>query len=236
MRHVEKYTLIFNPGKKREEENYCSPSAERKINMTNKQIKYLSTVPTGYITDALCRFKLERWMDFIYPITTNRKIIFGRAVTVRFGPKRGAKNFSENLYSIIGKCGKENVLVIGALGTKSWVLGENIVHMALYQGISGIVIDGCVRDFAEISQMDIPVFCKGASVRPFSLQLELIDYQEPLICGGARVNPGDIIAGDSDGIVVIPSDYVSEIAKQVRDIEELEKLQEKIIAEKGEIA
>jgi len=200
--------------------------------MTSEDVKYLGTVPTGFVTDALCRLGVGGWMDYIYPITTNRRKIFGHAVTVKFGPKRGTEKISENFYSIIAKCKKDDVLVVGALGTKSWVLGENTVHAALYQGISGIIIDGCVRDSAEISSMDIPVFCKGASVRPFSPELELVSYQEPIICGGAQVNPGDVVVGDPDGVVIIPLDYISEVIKQVKDIEGLEKEQEKIIAER----
>ncbi len=200
--------------------------------MIDEDVKYLSTVPTGFVVDALCRLGISGWMDFVHPITKNRKNIFGRAVTVKFGPKRGTQRISENFYSIIAKCKKEDVLVVEALGTKSWMLGENVVHMALYQGISGMIIDGCVRDSDEISAMNIPVFCKGASVRPFSPTLELVAYQEPIICGGAQVDPGDVLAGDPDGVVVIPSRYIPEIIKQVKDLEKLEKKQEKVIAEK----
>lgn len=194
-------------------------------------IKYLETVPTGYATDALRRLGLAGWMDHIYPITSNRKKICGQAVTVKFGPKRGDKKNPENLYSIIAKCKEGDILVVGALGTTRWILGENVIHMALYQGMSGVVVDGCIRDFAEISDMAIPVFCKGASVRPYIPELELVTYQEPILCGGAQVNPDDILVGDPDGVVVLPSGRIPEIVKQAKDIEELEEEQEKIITE-----
>ena len=57
-------------------------------------------------------------------------------------------------------------------------------------------------------------------------------FDGPVSCGGAQVRPQDVIVGDSDGIVVVPAEKVEEVAVQAADLDELERLQEKAIADR----
>jgi 4-hydroxy-4-methyl-2-oxoglutarate aldolase len=193
-------------------------------------LAYLATLQSGVVTDALVRLGLEGWMDYVLPMEPGSRLA-GPAVTVKYAPRRGIGASKENLYSIIRRCKPGDVLVIEALGTDCWILGENVAHAALYQELAGIVLDGRVRDAAEIREMELPVFCRGASVRPHAPFMELVDYNVPINCAGAQVHPGDIIVGDADGIVVVPASKLSEVMVQVRDIAALEKEQEEAIAQ-----
>ena len=170
-------------------------------------------------------------MDYLLPLQPEGRVV-GYALTVKFAPKRGTEKFEENLYSIIRKARAGEVLVIEALGTDCWILGENTVHAAKKQGMAGMVIDGRVRDLAEILKIkDHPVFCRGAAIRPHAPSLELVGYNIPVVCGGAQVRPGDAIVGDQDGVVVIPSERLQDIIVQAKDIEVLEGEQEEAIAQ-----
>jgi 3-hexulose-6-phosphate synthase/6-phospho-3-hexuloisomerase len=132
---------------------------------------------------------------------------------------------------LILKAEPGDVFVIEALGTDCWMLGENTVHAAKYRGLGGMVIDGRVRDVMEIKKIGMPVFCRGAAIRPHAPFLELVDHSVPIMCAGAQVRPGDIVVGDADGVVVVPPERIEDIVKQAKDLEALEKEQEQVILE-----
>lgn len=94
------------------------------------------------------------------------------------------------------------VLVIGGGGESHASLGGIMARDAARQGLAGLVIDGAVRDAAELRAMAMPVFCRavtphGAGPAPGG------EIDGPLRLGGVWVRPGDVIVGDDDGIVVI---------------------------------
>ena len=76
--------------------------------------------------------------------------------------------------------------------------------------LGGLVIDGCVRDSAEIAEMGFPVFCRGFSVRGTTkASLGLINY--PLPFGGQSIEAGDLIFGDDDGLVTVKAADCAEV-------------------------
>ena len=95
-------------------------------------------------------------------------------------------------------------------------VGEIIATAAKAKGVAGIVIDGVVRDIACLRDMDFPVFAIGAYAQqcikegPAAVNL-------PVSCGGVVVQPGDIILGDDDGVVVIPAARAIEVAQRTRE-------------------
>ena len=74
---------------------------------------------------------------------------------------------------------------------------------AVARGLAGLVIDGCVRDSAEMIEMGFPVFSRGTCMRGTTKGV-LGKINHPLIFGEVLVHPGDLILGDDDGLVVIP--------------------------------
>ncbi|GAI59152.1 unnamed protein product, partial [marine sediment metagenome] len=105
------------------------------------------------------------------------------------------------------------------------------VKMADKKGMAGYIIDGCVRDSSAIKKMDFPVFARGVTPKgPYKNGPGEINL--PISCGGVVVNPGDIIVGDEDGVVVIPPSEAENLLKKALAKEKKEeKIMENI--EKG---
>ena len=115
-----------------------------------------------------------------------------------------------------------DIIVIAAEGdTHSAILGEIMVHMAEKKGVAGYLIDGCIRDSEAIQEMDFPVFAIGVSPKgPYKDGPGEINF--PVSCGGVIINPGDIIVGDRDGVVVIPPSEAKIIYQEAKKVLEKE--------------
>lgn len=97
-----------------------------------------------------------------------------------------------------------DVIVIGAGGYKDVsVIGERLGYFFKRKGAAAIVVDGAVRDAQGMVNEAPPTFARGSCVRIFGSQGPGA-INVPLSCGGVTVNPGDIVVGDRDGVVVIP--------------------------------
>ena len=121
-----------------------------------------------------------------------------------------------------------DVLVVNAGGYKEagGMWGEIMALAAKLKRIEGLVIDGAVRDVAAMRKMRFKVFTRAIS--PGGTVKEtggLIN--KPVVCGGMLVNPGDMIVGDDDGVVVVPRDRLEEVIvmadKRVKKEEEIMK-------------
>ncbi len=123
----------------------------------------------------------------------------GTAVTVR---SRGGDNLTT--LRAFDVCRPGDVMVIDAAGDlNNAVLGGIMSAGAAMLGLSGLVIDGAIRDSAEIGERDFPVYARGVSHRgPYKNGPGEINV--PVCVGGMVVNPGDIIVGDRDGLLAFP--------------------------------
>lgn len=121
-----------------------------------------------------------------------------------------------------------DVLVVDGQGTMERALaGEIMMRYCISRGLAGVVVEGCMRDSDAIREMDFPVYCKGITPQgPYKNGPGEINV--PVCVGGQVIHPGDILAGDRDGIVVIRPQDAPELLEAVRDKVALE---EKIIAE-----
>lgn len=102
------------------------------------------------------------------------------------------------------------------------VIGGNVALIAKKRGITGFVIDGTVRDIAEIRENKVPVFGRGVLPMPGGKK-NAVPVNVPIIAGGIKVNPGDIIVADEEGVVVIPKDKAEEIYEQTKTNVEKER-------------
>lgn len=92
--------------------------------------------------------------------------------------------------------------------------GELLSTAAQARGATGCVIDGHTRDALRIQEMEFPLFCTGFRPVDSSYRSTVIDYGVPVKVGGVLINPGDIIFGDFDGIVVIPKDQLGTVVEK----------------------
>ena len=89
--------------------------------------------------------------------------------------------------------------------------GELFSTAARARGARGIVVDGYTRDVAQITAMKFPTFATGMSVVDAAGRAMVSDHGCPASCGDVLVNPGDIVFGDIDGVVVIPKELEKEV-------------------------
>ena len=109
---------------------------------------------------------------------------------------------------------ENDVLVAATNNSFSGFWGELLTTVALKRGATGAVIDGLSRDTRKIRNMDFPLFLTGFCPLDSKGRTDMILNQTPILCGGVTVKPGDIIFGDYDGIVVIPSAIAEEVIEK----------------------
>jgi len=89
--------------------------------------------------------------------------------------------------------------------------GELMSVRALQCGAVGAVLDGCSRDTRAILKMGFPTFSRGAYAQDQGARGKVVDYRVPIEMQGARIDPGDILFGDLDGVCVIPRKAEEEV-------------------------
>lgn len=95
--------------------------------------------------------------------------------------------------------------------TRTCFWGELLSTAARARGARGIVIDGYTRDVAQITAMQFPTFATGINMVDSAGRSMVIDHGCPVNCGDVLVNPGDIVFGDIDGVVIIPKELEKEV-------------------------
>jgi regulator of RNase E activity RraA len=165
--------------------------------------KKLRTLDTASINDALR--KRGSVDESIKPIKEG-DFICGPAITAKCCP-------GDMLTALkaLDDITEGQVLVIDGGGiTKYSLFGDLMARQAKIKRVSGVVVDGAIRDVKSIKGEGISVFCRGIVTRA-GTATRLGEINAPVVCGGVIVNPGDWIVGDDDGVVVIPKDKVENI-------------------------
>jgi len=113
------------------------------------------------------------------------------------------------------------IVIAASFDTNYSVWGGIMSQMAIHKGIAGVVTDGLVRDADQIEESGLAVFAIGLTpVGPSKDGKGQINL--PISCGGVIIQPGDIIYGDADGVVVVPQIEAQEILVRARQRVELE--------------
>lgn len=113
------------------------------------------------------------------------------------------------LHAAIYRAAPGDVIVVEADGEFA-VAGGNVCAIAQKRGIAGFVIDGVIRDKAEVRELAFPVFCKGVIPKP-GAKKQVAPLNQPISCGGVAVQPGDIVIADEEGIAIVPRDKAEEV-------------------------
>ena len=107
---------------------------------------------------------------------------------------------------------QDDVLVCSTNGsTRICFWGELLSTAARARGARGAVIEGFIRDVRKIMQMQFPIFTTGITPVDSNGRGEVVAYNVPIECGGVPVNPGDIVFGDADGVLVIPQSVETQV-------------------------
>ena len=126
-----------------------------------------------------------------------------------------------------------DVIVIDVKGYKDAAIwGDLAAKSCKLRGIAAVVIDGAVRDSRGIQKLQVPHFSRA--VTPNSGDCSVLgDINVPIQCGGVVVNPGDIVVGDADGVVVVPQAKATQILEKVKKQAEAEKNLEQLMVNEG---
>ncbi len=100
-------------------------------------------------------------------------------------------------------------LGVGQLG--SWNTLNFFIH-----GAQGVVSSGGVRDTDECRLQKVPIFAQFISQSMTQGRIEYLEHNVPVTVGGVRVNPGDLVVGDGDGVIVVPKDRIEDVATYAR--------------------
>jgi regulator of RNase E activity RraA len=120
---------------------------------------------------------------------------------------------------------KENEVYICSGSSHRYALwGEMMSMRALKLGAVGAVVDGYSRDTPGILNLDFPTFSAGRYAQDQGPRGKVIDYRVPIEFGGVRINPGDIVFGDLDGVLVIPQEQEREVIHAAHEKANGEKL------------
>jgi 3-hexulose-6-phosphate synthase / 6-phospho-3-hexuloisomerase len=187
----------------------------------------LEKVSTPNISDAAHRLpSLEGIMPLIPGI-----MICGTAVTVRTLPGDWAKPVEA-----IDIAGPGDIIVIDACGQPPAIWGELATESAKVKGITGVVINGAARDTPEIKKLGFPLWTKFITSNAGDPHGQG-EINEPIIISGQRIMPGDWIACDDDGVIVIPKEMAVEITNRALDVLEKEnRIREEIRGHKTSLA
>lgn len=111
-----------------------------------------------------------------------------------------------------------DVIVIDAGGMSNRaIFGELMINYCKLRGIAGVIVDGTIRDYDTLSQMDFPVYARGINPNgPYKNGPGEIGTT--ITFGGQVVRPGDIIAGDADGIIIIRPEEAAELADKAEAV------------------
>ncbi|MFC1857908.1 3-hexulose-6-phosphate synthase [Thermodesulfobacteriota bacterium] len=179
----------------------------------------LEAVSAANLSDALHRGGV---LANIHALFRGIKMV-GRAVTVRTYPGDWSKPVQA-----IDMAEPGDVIVIDSGGVGPAIWGELATNSAIQQKLAGVVIDGAIRDSDDIIDLKFPAFSK--LVMPNAGEPKGFgEIQVPIIVGGKKVEPGDWLLGDGDGVVVLPRSIAVEYANRGMDVLEKEnRLREEI--------
>ncbi|MGX4694300.1 RraA family protein [Streptomyces sp. JNUCC 63] len=170
-------------------------------------------------------------MSGVRPLAADQPPMVGPAYTLRFIPAREdldtLANYarSDNLHRrAIEECPPGAVLVIDAFGsTAASSMGDMMAARLRHRGVSGVVTDGGYRDSAAVRQTGLPCYQRDNAPKATPIALHPVALDEPVGCAGVAVYPGDVLLGDSDGVVVIPRALAAEVAEEAADAEAYEE-------------
>ena len=188
-------------------------------------IKALCEFATTMLSDAMEKCQtMHSAIKPVYPIER----VAGPAVTARSMVADYLTPVAAIDYAEPG-----DVIVIDVKGYKDAAIwGDLAAKSCKLRGIAAVVIDGAVRDSRGIQKLQVPHFSRA--VTPNSGDCSVLgDINVPIQCGGVVVNPGDIVVGDADGVVVVPQAKATQILEKVKKQAEAEKNLEQLMVNEG---
>ncbi|MFM0125922.1 RraA family protein [Paraburkholderia sp. RL18-101-BIB-B] len=198
--------------------------------MTDSAVSLLSRMDTTTISDALDKLGIAGQCLGIAPLDPTFRMA-GPAFTVRYVPC-GVHGGTVGDY--IDDLPEGTVVTLdNQQRVNATVWGDILTIVATRKHLGGTVIDGVCRDAPRAIEMRYPIFSRGTYMRTGKDRVAVDAVQCTVSIGGVRVNPGDLLVGDRDGVVAVPKERFEQVAEVAQRIDEAEnRIREAI--ERGE--
>lgn len=179
------------------------PVPDDSVSAAVEMLKGLGTGTLGHLTDFGHAAGLQ-------PIQRPAKAV-GSAFTVHL-PRLDASA----LHYALGLISPGEILVVDTSGEQvRATFGGIVAHAAVRAGVAGVVIDGPVTDWAELTELGLPVWCRGLTALTARRLYIEGGIQVPVQVAGVVVSPGDLVFADSDGVFFIRRGEAREVAERV---------------------
>ena len=183
----------------------------------NDDIARLRALNTAIVCDALDGMKAPpRVMRHDISPVYSGAVVAGVALPILQAPvaRRPAEPY-KLLFQAFEEIRPNTVMVLAANdGNVSGIWGELLSVAAHARGAVGAVIDGLTRDTEGMARMHFPVFARGESPLDSEGRCEVFEYNTAISCGGALVEPGDVVLADRAGVVVFPPEALAEVVER----------------------
>jgi regulator of RNase E activity RraA len=186
---------------------------------TDTNVQRASKLDTTSISDALDRLSIAGQCLNIKPLD-HRFRLAGRAFTILYGP---AGTPPGTVGDYIDDVPGGSVIVLDNGGRENaTVWGDILTWVAHRRGVAGTVIDGACRDTHLSRELGYPIFSRSYSMTGKDrVQVEVMNGAVNI--GDARVNPGDLLRGDADGVLVIPRAHEEAVLAAAEEIDAVEQ-------------
>ncbi len=202
----------------------------------------LRTVSTATLTSQLIKRNFHNtFLTGLYPLLPDLRMV-GYAFTLRYVPTR--EDMVDTLYDntvniqrlAVEGVNEDDILVMDARGdVRAATLGNILATRLKARGAGGLVTDGALRDTPNFKSIGLPAYIKAPNATTSFEVHHPIDINVPISCAGVLVMPGDIIVGDGEGVVAIPSQVAEEVAHDAYEQERLEEFIQNKIAQGASI-
>lgn len=187
-------------------------------------------ISTATITTILLKKGLRNvWLHGTRPLRGGQGRVVGPAFTLRFVPARedlatpASWSSPTSTRAAIEDMPEGVITVVDAMGVSdAGIFGDILCARIHKRGVAALVTDGVLRDVEGVEASGLPVWCNGIAAPPSVAGLTFVGWQQPIACGGVAVFPDDLIVADRDGAVVVPKDFIDEIATLGIEQERLE--------------
>jgi regulator of RNase E activity RraA len=166
------------------------------------------------------------WLRGLRPAGASLPRLVGEAFTLRFIPARedvgqmadyaAGPSLHQRAFE---ECPPRHVLVLSAGGeTEACSCGNLLIGRLKARGVAGIVTDGGYRDVVDIATLGFPAYHASPASPPSFLKLHAVAMGEPIGCAKVAIYPGDVMVGDSEGVIAIPASCANEVATEAYEM------------------
>lgn len=188
--------------------------------MSDDMLSTVGALSCTDLSDAMDRLGIPCQAFGIMPVDRSFSLV-GQAWTLRYGSiGQGGGSVGDYIDDIA----PGQVVVLDNQGRMdATVWGDLLTLTASRRGVGGTVIDGVCRDVDRALELGYPIFSRGNWMRTGKDRVRVEATGEPVTIGGIRVEPGDWLRGDGDGLVVIPQSRLTEIMAAAREVQAAEQ-------------